>query len=561
MAEPPQGIARWGKVKDFISAQMTFAPGISPSTCKITIPPQQIGGMQSGTLTFEYGGKSWHLYKCRLDSVVSTTDDNGAIVWEMDILDRRWVWQECGRISGFYNAREGGQIRPGTEKRPKAMAELCLRAMGEKRWDLGTFDFDTFDMRPEVDWDYTLPAEALADLCEKTGHLIVLGLDDQVHICRKGSGKPLPSIDYLDGSEVFDPPDPPGKVVVVGGRTRFQQDFKLEAVGLEVDGSIRPIDKLSYAPQYRGMKWSHFDLHGFTGMPEPRDRKLAEATVYRWYRVKTPFFLPGIQGEIKSLDRTLPLEQKQVERWQHEGIVQPRPRWVYGHFYPGDESTNDEEEDKTHPSIKDGAQYTKGFQLDVERGIVQFSQPVYRLVDDNSTVAGKYMIPADLRLRTACSLRDADTLGWVREEWAAVPPVKSSVLKSIRYIMHEDVVVEWHVEMGRMGGWKNNLRAATREADKRLAAAMLEYQPKDSASMTYPGLHEIEPDGAILQVSWVIASNGRATTRVSRNREESHIAPGQQEMRVFERLFREFREKQKPDRQRAEDFFRRRAPL
>jgi len=296
-------------------------------------------------------------------------------------------------------------------------------------------------------------------------------------------------------------------------------------------------------------------------MPVIRDQALAKQTVYRWYRIKPPFWLPGRWERFYNIDHILPLESKQVERWTYEGVVQPRPYWIYGKFDPGTEAAKSEMEAPDPDVLKHPEGLcTRPRQLDTERGIVQFSDPIYDYDYDDDD-GERYIIPAKLYLRTAVNLRDPETLGWIREEWEAVPPVKSSALKSTRYIKHEDVVVEWYFSRGLLGGAQSNLAEMTKQADKHLAAAMLEYQPKDSASMTYPGLHEIEPDGAILQVSWIVAPNGRATTRVSRNREESHIAPGQEEMRVFERLFREFRDKQKPARQLSDDFHKRKAPL
>ena len=52
----------------------------------------------------------------------------------------------------------------------------------------------------------------------------------------------------------------PGALLLVGGPTVFQDDLPLEAVGIDLDGTIRPINELSYAPVNRSSgdsDWTH----------------------------------------------------------------------------------------------------------------------------------------------------------------------------------------------------------------------------------------------------------------------------------------------------------------
>ena len=575
----PQGLVYWGGVGDLISAQMTLSPGISPSTCTLVIPPQDAGKIfQAGPLVFEYGGRSWTFQRCRMDSIVDAVAANGQWTWALTILDRRCWWQECGRISGLYNSRIGDRIKKGTEegtektprdteKTPHELAKLCLDAMNEPRYSLSGLPDAA---RPEMDWDYTNPAEALAQLCDKLGCMVALGLDDRVYIVRKNRGEPLPSLNPIEGSAMLDPPDPPGKVVIVCGRTRYQRDFELEAVGLDVDGSIRPIDELSYTPLVGGVQtWKGYaDLVGFTGLPREGCSSYAQRSVYRWYRVKVPFWLPGTTGQsaqVESLDRILPLENEQIETWEYEGKMQARPYWVYGEFDEG-RTSGEPLVSPAEPKIdnKPEGLYQKGHSLDVERGIVKFGEQVYiteGLEGLRPRLDAAVAVPAKIHIRVAVNLRDKETGGWEREEVERSPPVSSPAPGLKQYILHEDVVREVYERHGP-GPMTvvNNIKEVKKQADHYLDAAMIVYQPKHSASISYPGLLPIVPDGAIHQVTWVVAGNGQATTRASRNREESAIAETYDEKRQRERLKKELRENAKPERQRAVDAKKRKAP-
>src|SRR6185437_16062245 len=88
----------------------------------------------------------------------------------------------------------------------------------------------------------------LQGLCDQLGCRIVLYLDDTVSIVQTGIGSDLPSDNIERASLVVDPPEIPESILVVGGRTRYQVDLFLTPVGLDVDGTIRDIWDLSYAP-------------------------------------------------------------------------------------------------------------------------------------------------------------------------------------------------------------------------------------------------------------------------------------------------------------------------
>mgnify|MGYP007122145147 CR=1 FL=1 len=52
----------------------------------------------------------------------------------------------------------------------------------------------------------------------------------------------------VNESAAVDPPAPPSKITVVGGAVLVSEYWKLEYVGLEANGEVKPIDELSYRP-------------------------------------------------------------------------------------------------------------------------------------------------------------------------------------------------------------------------------------------------------------------------------------------------------------------------
>ena len=63
----------------------------------------------------------------------------------------------------------------------------------------------------------------------------------------------------------------------------------------------------------------------------------------------------------------------------------------------------------------------------------------------------------------------------------------------------------------------------------------LEYAPSGAATVTYPGLINVNPDGAIRQIVYVSSKQG-ATTTVAVNRESASYAPTLEERRRRARL-------------------------
>jgi hypothetical protein len=434
------------------------------------------------------------------------------------------------------------QIVEGTEKKPQALAKLCLKAMGETRFDVSKMPNNTY---PEIEWDYDLPAEALARLCDSLNCRVVLRLDDTVSIEPIGKGAELPKGQETEGGEEVDVPERPDELVLLG-QQKFQLDLALEAVGRERWGEVKPIDKLSYAP---AEGWGRPDWKFMQCVSNNYDREIAKETVFRWYRIKKNFWVPQLGWFIRTLDEVLPIDDRQIDSHWTDGRWEPLPAWIYGRFYGGDESPR--------AWIDNGkinvfnilaaivsqivkfpkGLYTKPFSIDKERGIVMFSDPVFQLNTNYShgTDNGKggWCMPAELRLRVSFSVRDADDWGWVRPEYRRKLGGAKSGAKP-RYIVRDDV--EFHsVEYPDGGKWDNE-QPCKKIAETYLDAYEAEYTPKKPSSVGYAGFKKIDVDGAIQQVTWTRSEAGYATTRATRHREDIAFFPSHKERQLAQQL-------------------------
>ncbi len=309
----PQGLVTYPGLVDFTKADYTLSQGISPGVCTIEMPQELVGDLEPfGDLTFSYGDSSITLRDCTVD-LANIGQSLGGYIARVNILDRRWRWK-FGYVSGHFNLRmptgnnadeglnsqaravdgDATKIRPGTEATPQQMAILCLQKMGEQNYDVSALPNAA---RPEIDWSYTNPAEALQSLCEELGCRVVLWLDDDsVRIVTIGQGNGLPDNDAVTFvSEGVNPPETPSSLLLVGGPTVYQGLIPVEAVGVDLDGSIKPIDALSYAPT-GGWANSGAALDDFTFITSAKAKPLAEKCIYKMWRLAMPIEVPSNEG-------------------------------------------------------------------------------------------------------------------------------------------------------------------------------------------------------------------------------------------------------------------------
>jgi hypothetical protein len=541
----PQGIATYPGVQRLQSASFVLTHGISPSVAQLSIAPQATPPSDYGTLRFMYDSVVVELTDCKIDHGTVDRDTGGEIV-SLSILDRRWRWR-FGRISGYYNTRrddaslrkgESGEIN--SERTPRELAKLCLEAMGETDFDVEDLPNQT---RPTIEWDNVVPAEALAALCEDLGCRVVLQFDNRVAIRRIGIGAELPLDGVMQHSPTINLPERPDKITVVGGPTRYQVDFHLEAVGLtDEDGEesdrLKPLEELSYKPTNG---WQFCDPPFFNQVAAGK-RSLAQKSVFKYYRIKAPLNVPGYEGpdgnRVDRLEQILPIETEQVKLVSENGQKANKPATVYGVWYHGGLNLANGSPSlaplELQPLMVGESQYRRPFTVDAARGLVIFDEPVIM----NSNPFGGYSLiiaPAQLVLRATCMVRHRETRAF--DCYQRERSTGASGGTKPRYLKHDELLLVQqpkYTQNFEVDGVHGNRDELDTFADEILDAAELDYATTTALTMRYPGLRLIELDGAIQQVSLHVSTSG-ATTTISRGNELPNLGRSYLMMRRLER--------------------------
>ena len=89
---------------------------------------------------------------------------------------------------------------------------------------------------------------------------------------------------------MFDPAELPERLIAIAGLTLVETRLKMEPVGEDTDGKIKPVDDLSYKPGEGWVNNMSTDMLGVgaseTDPVKAKEMKaLAKKTVFKWYRV------------------------------------------------------------------------------------------------------------------------------------------------------------------------------------------------------------------------------------------------------------------------------------
>lgn len=440
--------------------------GAKPSVCQVSIPynPNLLSG--PFPMIISDGNTTLRWSNCVVNDV-QVTDASGQSM-AIAILDRRWKWA-YPRVSGQYNVRKAGNAYvKGTKKSVRELAMICLKALGETEQsvDLSKMPDDIF---PYVNWDYELAAPALERLCGLANSHICLGHDDRIRIYRDGIGKELPALPSSNKSIGFEVGHRPGYVGIASAPFCWQFDFVLEPVGLDVDGEVKPINELSYAPKLivNGLPypeipdWGTCPHNSMENVVESC-RQLALETVWRWYRVRFvkqlarsgTVLMPMTKEKVYTIDQMLPLLQHQVDYVPLHNVAlvqfvkggydeqsrQKKQPQIWGKFLTqnGNGSTNIPSKERFNENVdldfydvkidsNDGSIvpteamkkvqkyiFHGGYEIDYERGIVKFSDAVilrqkfYLLAEEMEFLQQKgFKEPPDRRVSAKLYLRTA----------------------------------------------------------------------------------------------------------------------------------------------------------
>jgi hypothetical protein len=550
--------ATYPGVQNVLRASYTLSPGITPSVITMEIIPQTAAISTVGDVVFVHGTTTLTIRDCRADQASMVRGSDGTLV-SFSLLDRRWRWKFT-EIYGAYNQRDAdGVIISATEKTPQQLAQLLLTALGESATGVTSIPNAA---RPEVDWVAANPAEALADLLEPFGLIVVLQIDGTVAIRQQGVGAALPAIPELLEQQVSsNPPEVPTTIRVLGGPNRYQARLRLEAVAYDTDGQCKLIDDLSYKPATGWGKETQF----FAGVQNTEARKLALRDVFRLYRIGEPVtglpdtvgsitnpFVPvgqtptgpvggmmaGVQNPnttytVLKLREILPLQKGLVQTGPDaNGIRRRKPEAVYGTYFMGNLSL--EEPRNSSTGANQGWSYPGRFQIDHELGHVRFEDQVVSW----GIRAPREFGAAFLELECSFFVRNPDTNAWLR--WSYTQPTNAANGYGVEVVQREELVWERYKVYNNLGMWtswqeKTYQNELTTQSQYYANGRQSQYVTESGASGRYAGLQGINPDGAISQVTWEISGSG-CYTSASRLYEPSPYVPPFKERRVNDML-------------------------
>lgn len=535
-----------------ISGNVTFTHGLQPNVITITCAPFNVAGLAyRGDVVIKYGFRTIKIKDCQVSDVSSDTGGDGKTRFIVRLFDRRWR-NRFEWLRGTWNYRlKENEVVPHRERSPHNLIKDAFLAMGEisGSWKLIHVPNDT---RPFVEWD-GVPATSLAALVEQLGCRVWLDpLTDRYVVAKWNVGGSLPVIGTeMTDAVTVDPPELPDALVCLCGKSIYQEDLELEAVGFEPApaGQVQLLDDLSYAPSpdplpafgVNTWKWRDIVPPDFsTDRIIAIRRELAQQCVFRTWRIKTPFklwWLPGQQ--VDSLDQILPLltTQLQTQEVDNAPPIPPNPADVevreripailLGDFF-GDEPQTVESAVGAQEWTAAGRKrvYRGGFSIDAERGLVTTTDYMFRLVDTNRKpfvvsppVLDQKVDAAKLWLRTSFHLRSKKDWAFSRYKFEWTPP-GTKTPKTKLWFERTDIQHEVWREF-----------TATGPHDRRNTVKLEEqakfYLEQEGAKLTwsnpgtrrYAGLEFVPLDGAIQQVTWEIDESGHSFTTVSRNRD------------------------------------------
>jgi hypothetical protein len=555
------GRIKYGLIEGVGQMSVTRSRGIQPATIQIMLPfrPELPSGPEPVFL--HDGIRSFTLPDCVFQSMdVQFSDGLECLI---TLLDYRWRWQ-YGQVSGEYNVIRGGIVIPDSKKSLEELAKICLKEMGVTNFDVSVLR--KIDSLPSVTWDLDNPAQALESLVNQFGLVICPQLNGSVVIAKRGVGKRLPRMIGAEFTSTLKVQTAPDEIHIHALPTIWEVSIEIgDAVGIErskptaTDASVEsivPVDKLSYTPV---TTWERenplmFPNVGLKVLPDKdalkeltdfeslelrreadRIRGLAQESIWKLFTFKFPFTLPGLSFEIKDINQIefldelvsetvveyeTPLQKKAAE-------VRRQKPFVYGMFYDQNGFGKNNVDSFSHDYDKDARLiYQGGFNVDKQRGLIVFSNPVYLFERNQGELI--YSAPK-LFLRTAISVRDPKS----RALWREVLKVKTGYRNdSLPMAVRGDLALEV-VQQPNKSKSTDNKKELEKELRKRLNAEVERILPDVPETGSYSGFIPIELDGTIEQVSYQIDASGFATTVASFGMEHSLVVASHEErMRI-----------------------------
>lgn len=565
------GYATFPGVTGCISCTYTVSVGITPSQATLVIPFQTLSSIPAvGDLTITDTVNSIRIRGMRVVGADPVPVAGGKGI-ALTLLDRRWKWS-WGGMYGWYNQRDpypdpeqfkgeaefvadggNGPFIPGLERKPKSLMRLCMEALGESEYVLNLPAEAETKGRPPVDWQGMPPAQALANVADMVGSFVVFQpVKNRIMVTTPASSYAITDAwPIIDDHPGVTSPAPPGKIRTVGAPITVADIIPLEAVGAEADGTIKPIDELSYKPTdgwqnyFPGLHWDNV-VQG-DSVSVKQSKELAKKWVWRAYRPSFYDPLDVIGSSVNSEQYGLiwPTIGRVYARRQIELLdrVYTTDKDVHGQPLTGEPRVYGRvfkyyKHGPTDINSDSGEEVLINFQIEGQRSLVWFEKPVcYAEPGHGPSGSGWGPIePPELYLYTSFRVRDEANGQLKFPEW----DVKLSESKDIEYIRRPDLLAVHQIFRDTTNAYKF-LSSSTNEDDIKAAAqyyakaAAQKYLSTNRTTRQYAGIYPADPDGAARQITWSVGGGSPATTTVSVGTEHNRWQPGYSERRMAER--------------------------
>lgn len=337
--------------------------GVTPDVCQLMVAVPKNPKRGPGDLTISDGRSTLRVREMHPRAWQKTSGEAGTL----EIADLRVTWHFKPCLFGEWNKpNEDGT--PNNEESIYKLATRCLDALDLPHgYDAARLDVEFY---PHVKWEWQRPAEALASLCSMVGMDVALHTDNKVEIVQIGVGDAPKhaSNRYHRRTDGLLYDGSPRKWIVRGGRTLIETTIEgFVPVGLDIDGSVRELADLSYAPN-GAATYGGFDHDNITGLginEESDAGKAALESVWRWYRI------PDAQAY------RLPILSERLTTATEDGVKRRRPPLVetkqanlLSH------QANEAETWANGSSYVDVAE--SDYSLDRKRGIIMFKDAVFK---------------------------------------------------------------------------------------------------------------------------------------------------------------------------------------
>jgi len=478
----------------------------------------------------------------------------------VSMKDARHV-NRLGSLTGEFNIPNDGPVVEGQvnivtgtllrRRTVKQLVEECFRQMGRVPADYDVTALNGVEWYPPVRWEFGNPAAEIERLCSEIGmgvaykrdgtyRIVVLGDLEGINVAWPFIQGNVPKRTTVDAMTA-------GRVYVVGGQTvREERLANLEPCGIDVDGTVKFIKHLSYAPNpalpYGGFEnilpgWGGFSCtEGTAGISRlvvptaaPNNvtpdgdavtaeyvEGLAEQCIWRMYRY----------NPIAAYDRErrLPWLPRIVQTQELNGRTIRKEPIVYVKHV--DEDLKVPTEYKTLGASNNDLKFT----IDLGSGIVAFYDRVYLPGTAVGTVK-----PANVDVRIAYEsawyttepgqpdvkqIREQDFYVYPTPPTPPDPPGQLPTIEADSAIIRQPNLVLYQI-VNAFGVTVDINRAELDEFAQAILDARLYDQPEIvGGDATVPRLESMDVNGAFHQIVWELSAGG-ATTTVTCNNERT----------------------------------------